>query len=158
MEFIIKFLHIIGAITLMGTGAGIAFFMVMAHKTKNPTIIAHVASSVVIADMIFTATAVILQPITGIWLTHNIGWPIFSGWVGLSIILYLLVGAFWLPVVFIQLKIRNLARIAVASNSPLPPTYQKLYKIWFACGVPAFLMVLAIIWLMIAKPEISPLW
>lgn len=155
LEEILRFVHVIGATVLFGTGAGIAFFMLMAHRTGNPSHIAHVAGTVVIADTVFTATAAILQPITGAWLAHEVGWELTSGWVLLSLILYVVVGLFWLPVVWIQIQLRDLARLAAASGTPLPPRYMRLFRIWFACGFPAFLAVMAILWLMLTKPDIA---
>ena len=155
LEEILRFSHVIGASVLLGTGAGIAFFMLLAQRTGNPAHIAHVTGTVVIADTIFTATAAILQPITGAWLAYEIGWPLMSGWVLLSLILYVVVGLFWLPVVWIQIQLRDLAREAAAAGAPLPPRYHRLFRIWFACGFPAFFSVLAILWLMLNKPEIS---
>jgi len=151
LEFI-RWAHIIGATVLLGTGAGIAFFMVMAQHTKDVKIIAHTASIVVIADWIFTTSAVIIQPITGAILAHYIGWPLLSGWVGLSLLLYVAVGLFWLPVVWIQHQLRDIARESLKTDTPLPTRYHKLYRIWFISGFPAFIMVLIIIWLMIARP------
>jgi len=155
LEFILRWIHIIGACILLGTGAGIAFFMVMAHRTRNPVLIAHTAGIVVIADYIFTASAVIVQPITGLWLAHLVGWSLTENWLLVSIGLYILVGVFWLPVVWIQAKLSKLARQAVADNTALPDQYFKLYRIWFACGVPAFFAVLAIAWLMVARPQFT---
>ncbi len=106
------------------------------------------------ADTLFTATAVVLQPITGAWLAHIAGFPIMHGWLALSLILYGVTGLFWLPVVWIQLKLRDLARAAVRDGTPLPSLYYRLWSLWFAAGFPAFLAVLAIIWLMVAKPDI----
>lgn len=151
---LLKCLHVIGATVLLGTGAGIAFFMLMAHRSGNATVIAHTAQIVVIADALFTASAVVLQPITGAALAHMAGFEIFGGWIGLSILLYLVTGAFWLPVVAIQIRLRDLARIAVRDHVPLPEGYHRLFRIWFACGFPAFAAVLAIVWLMIAKPDL----
>ena len=151
LEFV-RWAHIIGATVLLGTGAGIAFFMVMAQRTKDVKIIAHTAGIVVIADWIFTTSAVIVQPLTGAILAHQIGWPLFSGWIGLSLLLYVAVGAFWLPVVWIQHKLRDIARESLKADMPLPERYHKLYRIWFISGFPAFIMVLIIIWLMIARP------
>ena len=148
----LKMLHVVGATVLLGTGAGIAFFMLMAHRTRDPRLIAHTAGIVVVADTLFTATAVVLQPITGGWLALLVGYPLFKGWVAVSLALYVLVGAFWLPVVWMQLRMRDLARKAAADDAPLPPEYHRLWRWWFACGFPAFGAVLAIIWLMIAKP------
>ncbi|MEP9388629.1 DUF2269 domain-containing protein [Mesorhizobium sp. KR9-304] len=153
MEDLVRLVHVIGAAILFGTGAGIAFFMVMAHRTGNPRTIAHVAGTVVVADTLFTATAVVLQPITGIWLAHLVGWPLDEGWIVLSIALYVLTGLFWLPVVWIQIRLRNLARDAALTGSPLPERYFRLYRIWFACGFPAFFAVLAIFWLMLTRPS-----
>ena len=150
---VLKALHIIGGAVLLGTGAGIAFFMLMAHRTGDARLVAHTAAVVVVADTIFTATAVVLQPITGGTLAWLAGYPVFSGWVGVSILLYLFVGAFWLPVVWMQLRMRDLARAAVSEASALPPEYHRLWRLWFAFGFPAFGAVLAIIWLMVAKPD-----
>ena len=158
LDSILLFLHVIGATVLLGTGAGIAFFMVSAHGTRNATLIAHVASTVVLADFLFTATAVILQPITGIALALRIGWPLGEGWIFYSLLLYVVAGVFWLPVVRIQMKLRDLARQAAVENAPLPALYHRLYRIWFACGFPAFAAVLAIIWLMLTKPDLGRLF
>jgi uncharacterized membrane protein len=149
---LLRWLHVIGASVLLGTGAGIAFFMVMAHRSRQPALIAHVAGTVVIADFIFTATAVILQPITGFFLVRATGWPLDSLWIDLSLGLYVATGLFWLPVVFIQIRLRDLARAAAVDNAPLPHVYHRLYRIWFVGGFPAFFAVLAIFWLMLAKP------
>lgn len=147
--------HVIGATVLFGTGAGIAFFMMMAHRTRDPQLIAHVAGTVVVADTIFTATAAILQPVTGYALAKMIGWPLEEGWIALSLVLYVFTGLFWLPVVWIQIRLRDLARTAAAARTPLPPAYHRLYRIWFACGFPAFFAVIAILWLMLNKPSIT---
>lgn len=149
---LLKAAHIVGATVLLGTGAGIAFFMLMAHRTGDARLIAHTAGVVVLADTLFTATAVVLQPLTGAVLAHLAGYPLFEGWIGLSLILYLVVGAFWLPVVWMQLKMRDLARAAAAAGQPLPDAYHRLWRCWFAFGFPAFAAVAAIIWLMVAKP------
>jgi uncharacterized membrane protein len=151
MHFL-RWAHIIGATVLLGTGAGIAFFMVMAHRTRDAKLIAHTASVVVIADWLFTASAVIAQPITGALLAMEMGWRLSEGWILASLALYMVTGIFWLPVVWIQHQLRNLAREAAASDSPLPERYFKLYRIWFACGFPAFFAVLAILWLMVTRP------
>ncbi|MBP0579072.1 DUF2269 domain-containing protein [Labrys sp. LIt4] len=150
---LLLWLHVIGAAVLLGTGAGIAFFMLVAHRTDDARLIAHVAGTVVTADLLFTATAVMLQPLTGALLAREIGWPLSSPWILLSLGLYVFTGLFWLPVVVIQVKMRDLARKAVQENSALPPNYYRLFRIWFACGFPAFVAVLAIFWLMLTKPQ-----
>ena len=152
---VLRWLHVIGSAVLLGTGAGIAFFMLMAHRTRNATLIAHTASIVVIADYVFTATAVIVQPITGVLLIEYVGWGWSQGWIWASIGLYAFVGMLWLPVVWMQFRMRNLARSAAAESSPLPREYFKLFRLWFAFGIPAFFAVLLILWLMLAKPVLS---
>jgi len=151
---LIKWLHVTGATVLLGAGAAIAFFMLMANRTKDPALIAHVAGTVVLADLLFTASAVVVQPLTGLALAGFDRQPLLHGWIGLSLILYLVAGAFWLPVVFIQLRMRDLARAAAAQGAPLPAQYHRLYRVWFAFGFPAFAAVLGIIWLMVAKPSL----
>lgn len=152
---LLRWLHVIGACVLLGTGAGIAFFMVMAHRTGNAALIAHTARIVVIADWAFTASAVVIQPITGALLVEAVGWSWSEGWLVLSLALYVVTGAFWLPVVWMQTKMRDLAQKAALSAAPLPPRYYTLYRTWFACGFPAFFAVLAIIWLMRAQPSLT---
>ncbi|MEQ1780964.1 MAG: DUF2269 domain-containing protein [Hyphomonadaceae bacterium] len=149
---LLRWAHIIGACVLLGTGAGIAFFMVMAQRTRDTRIIAHVAGTVVIADWLFTATAVVLQPITGVLLAMETGWQLSEGWIVAALALYVLVGVFWLPVVWIQHRLRDIARTASAAGEALPERYHRLYRIWFAAGFPAFIAVLAIVWLMVARP------
>lgn len=153
LETLVRLAHVLGAAVLLGTGAGIAFFMVMAHRTGDARIIAHTAAIVVIADVVFTATAVVLQPITGVALAHIVGWPLTESWILLSIGLYLFTGAFWLPVVWMQLRMRDLARAAARVGAPPPRDYQLLYRLWFAFGFPAFFAVIAIFWLMLARPD-----
>jgi len=152
---LLKFIHVLGAVVLIGTGAGIAFFMVMAHRAGNVTKIAGIARIVVTADFLFTATAVVIQPISGVWLAREVGYPLTEGWIVLSIILYLVIGAFWLPVVLFQMRMRDLAEAADAAGEPLPPAYHRLFWTWFAFGFPAFGAILAILWLMIARPSLS---
>lgn len=149
---LLRWAHILGACVLIGTGAGIAFFMLMAHRTRNAGVIAHVAGTVVIADLLFTATAVVVQPVTGLWLASEMGWPLTSRWIIWSIGLYLFIGLCWLPVVWIQMQMRNLAQAAFAAGAELPPRYFRLYRWWFALGWPAFLAIAIILALMIARP------
>ena len=151
--FVLKFLHVIGASVLLGTGAGIAFFMLLAHLDGRPAVVAGVARIVVIADFVFTATAVIAQPITGVLLARNVGSSLFDAWIFWSIILYLITGAFWLPVVWMQMRLRDLAATAALGDTALSVQYHRLFWSWFAFGFPAFGAVVAIFWLMIARPQ-----
>lgn len=150
----LKFLHMIGATVLLGTGMGIAFFMAMAHRSKDAAVIAGVSRIVVIADFVFTAAAVVAQPITGLMLASVQNYPLTASWIVASLALYVFVGLWWLPVVYFQIRIRDIAAKAVAHNTPLPPDYYWYYRIWFAFGFPAFISVLLILWLMIARPQL----
>lgn len=153
-ELILRWLHVVGACVLLGTGAGIAFFMMMAHRTRDPALIAGTARIVVVADMVFTATAAIAQPLTGWLLARQTGWDLTEGWLLASLALYVLTGACWLPVVRIQITLRDLAAEAAGNATALPPRYHRLTRRWFALGIPAFAAVLAILWLMIARPTL----
>jgi uncharacterized membrane protein len=148
----IKYLHLLGAIVILGTGTGIAFFMLMAHRSGEAAFIARTAGIVVTADALFTLTAVLLQPVTGgllMWLSAT---AVTEGWLMAALALYVFAGLFWVPVIFMQIAMRDLARAAVAENVPLPPRYFALFRTWFLCGIPGFGSVMAILWLMIAKP------
>ena len=116
----LKLLHVLGAAVLSGTGLGIAFFMWMAHRTGDAATIASTARVVVIADLVFTANAVFAQPITGALLAWLMGYPVSDSWIVASLALYALIGMCWLPVLGIQLKLRDLARAAADTNTPLP--------------------------------------
>ena len=104
---LLKYLHIVGAAVLLGTGAGISFFLLMAHRTGKAAVIAAVARIVVIADLLFTASAVVVQPITGVLLAWLAGYSLSQGWIALSLLLYLVAGAFWLPVLWMQARMRD---------------------------------------------------
>ena len=148
----IKFLHVLGAIVILGTGTGIAFFMLMAHRSRDAAFIARTAEVVVIADFIFTLSAVLLQPVTGgllMWLSSML---VTEGWLMASLVLYAIAGVFWVPVVFMQVEMRDLARVAAGKGALLPPRYFALFRRWFLFGIPGFGSVMAILWLMIAKP------
>ena len=154
---LLRLLHILGACVLIGTGAGIAFFMLMANRSADPVNVAHTASVVVIADMLFTASAAIVQPITGTALAWSSGWSLTEVWLVLSLGLYVFIGIFWLPVVVIQARMRDEAARCARTGTPLSAPYRRLYHIWFACGIPAFIAIIALLWLMITRPAIQ-LW
>ena len=147
-----KYLHVLGAIVILGTGAGIAFFMLMAHLTRDAAFIARTASVVVLADMIFTLSAVIAQPVSGGILMMLSSTAVTEGWLVTSLALYAVAGLFWVPVIFLQRQMRDLARVAAEKSQPLPPRYFALFRRWFLFGIPGFGSVMVILWLMIAKP------
>lgn len=150
--FTLKTLHILSSTVLFGTGIGTAFFMWMAHRRGDVAGIAITARHVVLADWLFTTPAIVAQPLTGFWLLHLMGLPWSTTWIWLSIALYLLAGACWLPVVAIQYRVRSLAEAAHRDGMPLPAAYFRLMRWWFALGWPAFISLVAVFWLMVRKP------
>jgi len=147
-----KWLHVLGATVLLGTGIGIAYFQWMTQRSGDVRAIRIVTERTVLADWIFTTPAVVLQPVTGLALLHEAGYSLSLPWVEWSLALYALAGACWIPVVWLQLRMRDLSRAADAASTPLPPQYWRLARIWFRLGVPAFCAVLAVTWLMVARP------
>jgi uncharacterized membrane protein len=152
LYWLVKYLHVLGAVVILGTGTGIAFFMLMAHRSGEAAFIARTASVVVIADMLFTLSAVLLQPVTGGLLMSMSSTTLAERWIMLSLGLYAVAGLFWVPVIFMQVEMRDLARKADAAGEKLPARYHLLFRRWFLCGIPGFGSVMAILWLMIAKP------
>ncbi|MFC5477465.1 DUF2269 family protein [Massilia suwonensis] len=149
---VVKWLHILSSTFLFGTGIGSAWYMLFANISRDVRAIAVVSRNVVIADWVFTATTAVIQPATGFYMIHLAGYPFHSTWIMWSVALYVLAGACWLPVVWIQMRLRDLAAEAVRSNTDLPPQYWRLFKTWVALGVPAFAAFVVIFWLMVAKP------
>jgi uncharacterized membrane protein len=152
LYFLVKYLHVLGAIVILGTGSGIAFFMLMAHRSGDAAFIARTAATVVFADMLFTLTAVLLQPVSGGVLMMLSSTAFTERWLMTALGLYAVAGLFWVPVIFMQMEMRDLARAAASQNQPLPPRYFALIRRWCLFGIPGFGSVMAILWLMIAKP------
>ena len=148
----LKLLHILSSTVLFGTGLGTAFAMWRAHLGGDPRVIAATCRNVVMADWVFTTPAVIVQPATGLAMIVILGYPLEAPWLLATYALYVLVGACWLPVVGLQLRMKELAMIAVARGEPLPAAYHRCFALWFALGWPAFLGVVAIFALMVWKP------
>ena len=151
---LLKTLHILSSTVLFGTGLGTAFHLWLAHRGGNSAVIAQVARNAVIADFIFIAPAVILQPLSGIVLLIHAGYDPFAPWLVCSYALFLLAGACWLPVVVMQIRIRDLAARAVQNNTALPTAYYRLMRAWFILGWPAFIGLVLVFWLMAAKPQL----
>jgi uncharacterized membrane protein len=143
---------VLSATILFGTGIGSAYYFLVAARSRDPALIAVVAGAVVTADWLFTATTLILQPLTGWYLLHTLGIPWRSAWVGKSVALFVLAVACWLPVVVLQIRMRDLARAAAAASRPLGHEFTQLFRCWILLGVPALVAFLAIFYLMVAKP------
>ena len=155
MEYQIwKWLHILSSTLLFGTGLGTAFFMFFTNRSGDVRAIAVVTRYVVIADWLFTATTVVFQPLSGLMMMHLAGIPLTARWIWISFALYFLAGACWLPVVWIQMKLRNLAREAVTTGTTtLPSQYWKYERVWVLLGIPAFISLVVVFYLMVAKPS-----
>jgi uncharacterized membrane protein len=154
MEFvIIKWLHILSSTVLFGTGIGSAYYMLLTSLTRDAHATAVTVRHVVIADWLFTTPTIVLQPLTGFYMVHLLGLPLTSRWIAWSFALYLLAGAAWLPVVWMQIRMRNLAQAAAAERTQLPPQYWRYLRFWVALGVVAFGALVAVFYLMVAKPS-----
>jgi uncharacterized membrane protein len=153
MEYlIVKWLHILSSTVLFGTGIGSAYYMLFTSLTRDAHAVASVVRLVVIADWVFTTTTIVLQPLTGFYMIHLMGYPLSSPWILWSIVLYFVAGAAWLPVVWMQIKMRDLARSAAASRSELPRQYWTFLKWWTSLGFVAFGALVVVFYLMVAKP------
>ena len=152
LYFLLKYLHVLGAVVILCTGTVIEFYMLIAPSSRDVAFIARTAETVVIADMLFTLTAVVLQPVTGGLLMRLSSTAVSERWLMASLGLYAVAGLFWVPVIFMQVEMRDLARKAAAHNQKLPSRYFALFHRWFLFGIPGFGSVMAILWLMIAKP------
>lgn len=150
--FVAKWLHILSSTLLFGTGLGSAYYMFFASLTRDPRVVVTVVKYVVIADWLFTTTTIIFQPLSGLYLVHLMGISLTSRWLVWTYALYVLAGAAWLPVVWIQIQMRNMAREAVAANSALPERYWRFLKVWVALGIVAFVALIIVFYLMVAKP------
>ncbi len=151
---VVKWLHILSSTVLFGTGIGTAFHLWLTHKRGTASQIALAARNTVLADWLFTLPAGIAQPVTGFWLVWLAGWDLWSPWLVASYGLYILAFCCWLPVVFLQIEAERLASAAARNGEPLPPRYHTVMRRWFALGWPAFIGLIAVFGLMVAKPRL----
>lgn len=151
---LLKLVHVLAGVLVLGTGLGIAFFMWQVHRSGNIQAIAVVARQVVLADFVFTTPAVCVQLLSGIALMRYSGLRPDTGWLALALVLYVLVGACWLPVIGLQIRAHRLVRRALAENRVLPAEYHRVMRWWFVLGWPAFLAVIGIFALMVLKPSL----
>jgi uncharacterized membrane protein len=149
---IVKWLHVLSSTLLFGTGIGSAFYMLLTSLSRDTRAIATVVRYVVLADWLFTTPTIILQPLTGFYMAHLAGFPMTSKWIVWSIALYFFAGACWLPVVWLQIRMRTIAQAAVDDGTALPPLYWRYLRIWIVLGIPAFIALVAVFYLMVAKP------
>lgn len=149
---LVKTLHVLSATLLFGTGLGTAYFMWSANRTRDARVVAAVAGHVVRADWLFTLPTVILQPVSGVWLVQTASYA-WNGWIGHSLVLYAVAGACWLPVVWLQIRMRDMAVDAGLRKQPLPGRYWRYAQAWFWLGVPAFASMVVVYFLMVLKPN-----
>jgi len=148
---ILKTIHIFSAFLLFGTGLGSAFYKFAADRGGNIEHIANTNKNVVLADWLFTTPTVIIQPLTGILMANMLNLPLSTPWIMISLILYAIAGACWLPVVILQIRMREISRRALRENTELPEQYHRIARIWFWLGVPAFIAMSTVIILMVLK-------
>jgi uncharacterized membrane protein len=153
MEYlIVKWLHVMFSQLLFGTGLGSAFYMFFTNRSRDVRAIAIVARRVVWADWIFTTPTAILQPVTGFYLMYLAGIPLSSAWIVWSVALYLLAAGCWLPVVWLQIRMAEMAEQAAREETQLPKRFWRYDLIWTLLGIPAFVAFIAVFYLMVVKP------
>jgi uncharacterized membrane protein len=150
----LKWVHILSSVVLVGTGFGTAFYMFFANRSGVVAAQAVVSRLVVRADWWFTTPAVLVQPFTGLWMAYLAGYPWTTSWLLAAIALYLLAGACWIPVVTLQLRMADMAQVAHETSEPLPQRYWLYARRWEFLGYPAFIAMLGVFYLMVAKPAL----
>lgn len=148
---IAKTIHILSSTFLLGGGLCIAFFMYRSKYTHDINQKYFAIQNTVLADFFFTTPAVIIQFVTGFWLMYLMGYSWTSLWILLSLALYIFIGLFWLPVVYIQIKLRNMIAKCLENKQHLPDRYERLFRLWYLLGLPAFSSLIVIFYLMVAK-------
>jgi uncharacterized membrane protein len=150
---LLKTLHIISSVFLAGTGFGSAYYMFCANRSKNVEAQAVVARFVVLADWLFTTPAVVIQPLSGLAMLSMAGWPLSTPWIIWSIVLYLFAGTCWLPVVWLQIRMKRMAEDAARNGVVLPALYWRYARWWEMLGYPAFAAMVVVYFLMVSKPS-----
>lgn len=149
---LVKWFHILSSVVLVGTGLGSAYYLFFVNRVRNVTAQAVVTRLVVRADWWFTTPTVILQPASGLLLAHIAGFPLTTPWLALSLALYVLAGACWLPVVWLQIRMANMAQHAMRHGDEIPETYWRFARYWEYLGYPAFVAMVGVFFLMVVKP------
>lgn len=150
---LVKTLHILSAMLILGTGMGTAFYLFFVNRSGSVPAQAVVSHWVCKADFWFTTPAVIFQLGSGLWLMQQMNMPFSATWIWASLGLYAFAGMCWLPVVWWQIQMRDIAKRANdAHQSTLPNQYWNLARKWELLGYLAFPAVVAIVFLMVIKP------
>jgi len=93
-----------------------------------------------------------LQPVTGLLMVTAAGYPLTNTWLLTSLGLYFVAGLCWIPVVWLQIRMRDIAVRAHEEGVPLSDDYHRHARTWFWLGVPAFLSIVIVFHLMVFKP------
>lgn len=149
---LLKSIHILSSVALVGVGFGSAFYLYFVNRTRNVAAIAEVSRLVVRADFWFTTPAIVIQPVSGYALATMAGFPLTETWLMMTYALFVFAGICWLPVVWIQLQMMKIARLAMEENTDLPQRYWRLALLWERLGIPAFPAMLIVYGLMVFKP------
>jgi|GEM_PF-1430882 len=150
---LVKYLHVLSAILLLGTAIGSTFYVACANRWGDVATRAFVTRLVIVADLVFTVPAIVLQPVTGAWLAKTAGWGMQAGWLRGALLLYLLVGVFWTPKFLMQIRMYKLAHAATHAGARLPPAHSRWARLWAWLSYPSFAGAFAILYLMVAKPD-----
>lgn len=148
---ILKSLHVLGAVLFLGVGAASAWYKLQADRSDDPRIVAWGQHQIVRADALFTVPSALIMPITGLWMVHLMESPLTTPWIAFGLGGFAVAGVLWLPAVWLQLRMRDMADAALASGEPLPAAYWQAQRVWLALGAPAFALTLVIIWVMVTK-------
>lgn len=148
---LVKYLHVLSSTLLFGTGIGTAYYLFFVSRTRDAKVVAVVARHVVVADWIFTATTIVFQPLSGLWLARRMGIPLATPWLFWSMVAFAIAALCWLPVVWLQMRMRDVAVEAAAAGRELPVEYARHLGAWTALGIPALVSFLAIFYMMVAR-------
>lgn len=149
---ILKTAHILGAIFLFGTGLGSVYYLIRAHFRKNVLFLKYTLDHVIQADYWITYPAALLQPLTGLWMAHLMGYDLKTGWPYLALVLYVLIGFFYIPAVFMQFRMRRSVEESLGDGTSLRKDYHTAFTVWLLLGIPSFLLMLFILYLMVFRP------
>jgi uncharacterized membrane protein len=149
---LVKWIHVVSSVILVGTGFGSAFYLFCANHFGDDAAKCFVGRYVVLADWMFTTPAVIVQPLTGFWLMHAAGWSLATPWLAAGVATYIFVGLCWLPVVVLQIRMHRMARAALATGDSLPEAYRRMARWWEGLGYLGFGGAMLLFWLMVTKP------
>jgi uncharacterized membrane protein len=154
--FTIKFVHVLAAAAMFGTWLCLASFMLLAHRSRNTSVVALTAQFVVSVEKMVMIAAIALQPISGFPLASAIGLSPFAElWIDISLVLYAVIVACWIAAFRIEIRIRDIAREAALNATRLPQGYRKLFRIWCMLAGPILVGIAIVVALMIWQPRLD---